>query len=704
MSEPKLGPHASVRHVAVPSFADSPGLQFGMPDIALLASVRRPVVSSWRRRYASSDAPFPEPIAAADGLPLFDAAAVAGWLRETGRGNNPDAVADLAAFATVAGASPRSDRAAFEAVTGLLCLYAVTGWLLETDDAEALLDAAEQADPDDRYLYREIETAAERLLPLARYTNLLVDAAGGPGAAFEALMRDRFRSGLADQAATTVRPSALSLTARVAVELTARGGTFVTYSDPSPGSSDLMLAVLTAHGDRGPVEVLTPTSDASASRLVRRRLRAHDVYRERLSADAHGVPEVDRPVTHVTCLPAPGQPDLSDTELLSQIDAIAVQMDQTQLAVVLGPAGALCESLTEPGADRLRDDLLRARQVVAILRLPAGLVVSRSRQRLALWVLGPAAYERSSEAFIYVADLVNEQLTGPIIDDLVTDLVAATSGQDLQRAHAARYLHPVPLRLLTAPGAASLVERRAMSRTRSTSSAADLLIRASELVSQLDAPWTAAVSPTLLGLENHDGVAQSTVAEAMGSRHLRGAPGHRLRSEDVGSGRGLRVLGVQELLGRSPVGRRAIDQFAFARGYPSGRLTEPGDVVFCTSPRPRAMVDREGAAVVEFPARVLRVHAADPGGLHPAVLAADINDQPVTARVWRLWPARHVPDASRPGLDALLGQVARVRDELTAREQLLDDLTRTVVDGVTTGRLALAPDRPATPRRSTRRR
>lgn len=690
--------------MATLTFADSTGLQIGMPDIALLARVRRPVVSSWRRRYAASEAPFPEPIAAADGLPLFEAAAVAGWLRETGRGNNPEAAADLAAFATVAGASPRSDRAAFEAVTGLLCLYAVTGRLLETDDAEVLLDAAERADPDDRCLYREIETAAERLLPLARYANLLVDSAGGPGAAFEALMRDRFRSGLADQVATTVASSALSLTARVAVELSARGGTGVTYSDPSPGSSDLMLAVLTAHGDRGPVEVLTPTSDGPASRLVRRRLRAHDVYRETLSADAHGVPEVDRPVTHVTCLPAPGQPDLSDTELLGHVEAIAVQMDGEQLAVVLGPAGALCESPTEPGAARLRDDLLRARQVVAILRLPAGLVVSRSRQRLALWVLGPAAYDRSSEASTYVADLVNERLTESVMDDLVTDLVAAVGGRELHRAHAARYLRPVPLRLLTASGAGSLVERGAMSRTRGTSSGADLLIRASELVRQLDAPWTAAVSPTLSVLENHDGVAHSTVAEAMASHHLRSAPGHRLRSGDVGRGRGLRVLGVDELLGRSPVGRRAIDQFTFARGYPSGRLTESGDVVFCTSPRPRAMVDREGAAVVEFPARVLRVSATDPGGLHPAVLAADINDQPVMARVWRLWPARRVPDDSRPGLDALLGQVARVRDELTARTQVLDELTKTVIDGVTTGRLALAPDRPATPRRSTRRR
>lgn len=676
--------------LALPS---STTLCIGMADIALLARVQRPVVTSWRSRYATSDRPFPNPIESDRGQAVFDAADVAAWLEETGRGNNPQAADDLAAFATMAEGSTRSDRVAFETVSALLCLYAVTGLALDTGDTAALLDAADAADPDDRYLYGEIDAAGDRLLPLARYANLLVDAAGGPGAAFETLMRERFRSGLAEHTATTVDSSALILAARIAVELTAPAGTAITYTDPSPGSSDLLLAVLAEHGDRGPVDVLTPTADDPASRLVRRRLRAHDVYRERLSLDDAGVPAVDRPVTHVTCLPAPGQPVLSDADLLASVEAIAIQMDDAQQAVVLGRASALCDSLTEPAATRIRDELLRAGHVVAIVRLPAGLVTSRSRQRLALWVLGPACHDRSSEAFTYVADLVNESMTAAVIDDLVTDLLAATAGRELQRAHSARFVRSIATRLLIPPGR-SLVERGALTGAMSATSAADQIIRAQETARQLDTPWTATALPELAIRKDPRPVWTGTVGDALGGPHLRLAHGHRLRAEDVGNGVGHRVLGVGELCGQCRVGARSVDQFVFARGYESGRLTEPGDVVFCTSPRPRAMVDRVGASVVEYPAHILRIDVGDPGGLHPDVLAADINDQPATARAWRLWPVRRVPDDSRRGLDDALTELRRMREELRSREQLLDQLTRTVTDGVTAGHLTVTSHRP----------
>ncbi|MGI8701461.1 MAG: hypothetical protein ACR2JU_09705 [Nocardioidaceae bacterium] len=669
---------------------DGGALRLGMADIALLAKVQRPVVTSWRSRYAASERPFPPPAASERGQLLFDAADVAAWLQESGRGNNPQAGDDIAAFATMAEGSPRTDRVALETVSALVCLYAVAGLALDTKDSAGLLDAADAADPNDRYLFSEIEAAGKGVLPIASYANLLVDAAGGPAAAFETLMRERFRSGLAEHIATTIDSRALTVTARIAVELTAPSGTAVTYSDPSPGSSDLLLAVVAEHRDRGPIEVLTPPADDPTSRLVRRRLRAHDVYRERLSLDDFGVPDIDRPVTHVTCLPAPGQPVLSDADLLARVEAIAIQMDDLQQFVVLGPASALCDALTDSVASDVRDQLLRSGHIVAIVRLPAGLVTSRSRQRLAVWVLGPARYDRSSEAFTYVADLVNESLTPAVIDDIVTDLVAATAGRTLQRAHSARFLRSVATRLLIPPGR-SLVERGAVMGSVTTSSAADLIIRAQEAVRQLEAPWTAAVLPTVSVREDALLGQASTVGDALSGPHLRSVPGHRLRPGDVTTGVGHPVLGVGELIGEVRVGARSVDQFVFARDYESGRLTEPGDVVFCTSPRPRALVDHEGASVVEYPARVLRIDAVDPGGLHADVVAGDINEQPATARAWRLWPVRRVPDDSRRGLDALLSDLRRMRDEVRARQQLLDHLTRTVTDGVTAGHLSLTP-------------
>lgn len=65
-------------------------LVVSMPDIAEIAHVERPVVSTWRRRYAGADRPFPEPVAeGADGSLRFRALDVADWIDATGRGNNP---------------------------------------------------------------------------------------------------------------------------------------------------------------------------------------------------------------------------------------------------------------------------------------------------------------------------------------------------------------------------------------------------------------------------------------------------------------------------------------------------------------------------------------------------------------------------------------------------------------------------------------
>lgn len=45
----------------MPSVLDS--LTLSLPDIAELAHVQRPVVSMWRRRYATAVSPFPEAVA-----------------------------------------------------------------------------------------------------------------------------------------------------------------------------------------------------------------------------------------------------------------------------------------------------------------------------------------------------------------------------------------------------------------------------------------------------------------------------------------------------------------------------------------------------------------------------------------------------------------------------------------------------------------
>ncbi|RFA22778.1 hypothetical protein [Subtercola boreus] len=93
-----------------------PRLRISLPGIAALAGVQRPVVSVWRTRASnySSGARFPLPVAERGGAELFDAHEVAAWLVETGHGNNPNALGDMAAFAMapefVPGAATGFDR------------------------------------------------------------------------------------------------------------------------------------------------------------------------------------------------------------------------------------------------------------------------------------------------------------------------------------------------------------------------------------------------------------------------------------------------------------------------------------------------------------------------------------------------------------------------------------------------------------------
>jgi hypothetical protein len=129
-----------------------------------------------------------------------------------------------------------------------------------------------------------------------------------------------------------------------------------------------------------------------------------------------------------------------------------------------------------------------------------------------------------------------------------------------------------------------------------------------------------------------------------------------------------------------------IDALVLAARYPTSRITEPGDVVFCTAPRPAAWVDRHGGSVVAFPAKVLRCKDSR---LVPAVVAADINAQADSARAWRAWPLRYVPDDQTAALARATDDLARHRTILLDRIDTIDQLTVALINGTTGGSLDL---------------
>ncbi|MDQ0869167.1 hypothetical protein QFZ70_001640 [Arthrobacter sp. V1I9] len=668
---------------------EAEALRMTLSDVAALAQVKRPVVSMWRKRNAGTAHPFPEPAALDNGRELFDAHRIAAWLNVTGRGNNPEAANDVAAFARVpVKASGEAPGNTFNALTALLTLKAMTGNALAQLTPDELLDMADECDPDDAFLYSELEAAGPSLASTAAFADRLVDSAYNTGGAFEQLLAARFRSGLREHSDTALTESAVDLVAAAAVELSATLGGDSVFADATRGGSDLLMGVVRAAGESAPVTFLTPDDDGGAARLVRRRLRVHGVDGGQIRVDPSGEFAVHGPVVHVAQYPSPGEPSMEEVQILSAVEHLVLQMDDQQRAVIIAPARVLCDAPLGTSANGLRSGLLRTGRVRAVVRLPQGLLRAKPRETHALWVLGPSFAEVPiAERWTMVADLSTRALTEDVKQDLVSDVVASMGNRATVRAHAFRFARLVQTRLL-------LASRKSLVAVPSNHSVpnvsgAEAALRVEELVRLLRGGSAerfadVAVLPSVPILKGQP----VPIEELIAGGNLTYIKGNRIEDVHLTATNGTRVLGPDELLNlQTP--QRHLDLLDFAANNPAGRLTQPGDVVFCTSPRPAALVDREGGSAVVFPARVLRIDAGDPGGLVPDVVAADINKLPATDKSWRQWHLRRVPDNQRKKLADSLARLQH--DQRQARERLerLEELATLITDGVAGGSLTL---------------
>lgn len=136
-------------------------LLVSMSDIAAFARVKRPVVSTWRRRHPD----FPAAVSESSGRPLFDGAQVAEWLIASGLGNAAPAElrSELALFGIIALRERFTAWQLVETVGSLLCLRRLDGRPLvdpEEDAGDAdlwagLLRRAQRIDVEDEYVLRE---------------------------------------------------------------------------------------------------------------------------------------------------------------------------------------------------------------------------------------------------------------------------------------------------------------------------------------------------------------------------------------------------------------------------------------------------------------------------------------------------------------------------------------------------------------------
>lgn len=671
-------------------------------DIAVLARVQRPVVTTWRRRPHAEAGPFPAPVARDGRQDRFDRAAVVAWLQASGRGNNPEVAADAA----VHGRPPVPTPVGRDLAEAVLTVAAASGESLVGLDREDLLDLAEEVDPNDRVAFGEIASAsAPHLAASVRYVDALLGASYGPADALAHLRRDPSRFGL-DPDATAPAPEVVRLVGALTRALAdaRRAGGPVPVADPTGCAADLVLGVLDAreadHHEgvlARPVVGVDGASRAAATRESWRTLTLHGAIPAPIDVDDEGHVDIAGTAVVVARYPHPGAPALVPERLLEEVDDVLVQLKDDQRAVVLGPASILTDALGSTRAEQMRRRILDTGRLRALVRLARGSSPAAPQRRLAVWVFGPTPPGNfRGEGRTAVADLAGLDLAG-VREDLVSDVVAAVEDRPVPqvgevdetqgRAHVfgvARYQRTFSV--LARDGDLVPRDLHAAPRSPATPTSAN------------PAGVADAVARPVAGIPLHlrteAGLPRGrvvTVRELLAQGRARFVAGTRLLEGEVKAaqevGGGLPVVGIPELSGRQRPGARVVDHLAFTAAHPRAVRTEAGDVVFCAGPTPGAWVDVRGGTVVEAPARALRVVTDDERSdrVIPRVLAADLARG--RGSEWRAFPARLVPVVTADALTEVLDAIAVARDEALHRADDLAHLTELLADGTVGGRL-----------------
>lgn len=671
------------------AFATASPLLLSLSGVAALARVERPTVSVWRSRASASDEPFPAPVLT-DPQHLFDGEEVARWLASTGRGRNPDAAADLAVVAALESWRGPERGTALQGLTALLALAASTGERLAGLSASDVIDLADDTDPHDLMLYSELEALGTDIPALAAHADRMTDAAYTATAALEALLRQHGGDGVPLFPLPGVTPAAAELVARLAAALVAPGtADTTTIADPH-GCADVLVSMRALLPEEAsPSVAVDLTGSTPEARLYRRRLVAHGWRLVALGRDEDGRLVLPGAGVTVAVLPFQSTSARDPGGTLDLLDDLALALGPADQAIVLGPVGPLVGALPSPATRDVRDALLRADRVRTMARLPSGLVTGSPRQGAALWVLGAARDQAPvAERRVTVADLSATPLDVGAMEDLATDVVSAVTDPRNARRHAFRFARSVPTRELLAT-TGDLVGAPRPRAPRPSEAPVETALRVREL---LDAVNGAGLGALAIEVGHQEGATARlvTLGELLARRVARLVPGHRLREEDVTGARadgGVTVVGVPELVGHRPVGERTVDRLTFSAAYPAARYTEPGDVVFCSTPGVGALVDSDGLSVVQYPARILRL-APGARGVAPRLLARDIASAPPRT-LWRTWPVHVVPADATAALDDALGRVATEQRWTAERLAALDALAALLSQGVASGVLTL---------------
>ncbi|CAL9502254.1 hypothetical protein SUDANB145_03445 [Streptomyces sp. enrichment culture] len=691
-----------------------------MSEIAALARVKRPVVSTWRRRHQD----FPTAVSQNSGRPLFDGAQVADWLITSGLGNAAPAElrSELALFGIVALRDRFTPWQLVETLGSLLCLRRLDGRPLtdgtngSPDEAEAdgtlwsaVLRRAGRIDAEDDFVLRELSSLDATAAPLVRLAEDLVEAAYDEHGAYEWLLAARSRLGLDSLAADAAAPELRHLLTQLTdLRFRLEHGESLTLADPHARAGDLLAALLDDTEDRDRVTVLAADPDERLARITRRRLLLAGV--DELDLDVQTGPDLEEhladPDLVVTQLPyRPGE-TRSVLTALEEVERVADLLRPGCTALVLGPADALVDALKDTEASRLRSALLRANLVESVIALPGGVLPFRPGYRPALWTLtrGPV---REAEGKVLLADVSADQLTADVRMRLAEDvLLWRAEGFRKLDGHDPRYGRVVPVADLDrafggpltppAPPAATIWSDEVKERPALIAEAEARLERATAEARAYESGH----GPYLGGVLRREGrlPRRTTLGKLIAGRAVTRLPGHRVDDRHLTVDGHHAVIGPEEITGERPVGARSIDRLVLATEYDRVALTEPGDVVYTLTPRLALYVDHDGFSVVAFPARVLRVDPDAGRPLTPRVLAALLGAARGTGRSpSAVRPARRIEDYQLPDLtpdevrrfDALLAETEHRERLLRAQADALAEARSLTIAGLTDGTLTL---------------
>ncbi|WP_370945340.1 hypothetical protein AB5J62_40665 [Amycolatopsis sp. cg5] len=614
-----------------------------LQDVANLAHVRRPVVSMWRKRPSvrGQYVPFPDPVEVSGGMERFRREDIVEWLGRTGRGNNAEVNLDAPALSV-------PDDVALDELVMWLCFAALTGKELTETTAEQRTALARDVDHDDRVLLREVVGSEPETCTL-RFIDDLVEASYSASEALERLEQGRAARARGTRDLTSEAVNLVHAVADAcALHLDPEGVPLVHTGPVS--SLPLALAETFDH--------LVVSGDAPALRDIRRRSTIRGIE----TAD-------DATAPNVRLLSTLGRPT---NEILDRVDNLVLELSEGELAVIVGPAGVLCDELQ--GADeRHRAQTLRAESLVIALRLPRGMWREAHRQALGLWVCAAGGFTQLPR----VADLAAFAPDELDLGDLAADVNGALAAP---HGRAFRYLRPHDLPPILSSRTA-VVPRgvRAVRLATTEIEQHTALINAATLVT------SEPIRPFDMLVERAPGamlLRRRSLGELKELGHVRVLRGSRVDPEHSDPAGSIAVLSATD----SP-GVVRLDPFDAARLYPRAARTEPGDVVFAERPRPTARVDDHGGSLVASPSKILRISSQ--AGIGPHAVAAIVNRLPNDVTEWQTWNVPVLDTTEVERLEEALGAAAVHESTLERHLVATRNLVAAMIDGVAAGAVTL---------------